>query len=1090
MLTESEIQLELQSLFDQHEFTKLQYKVSTSKEIRKFIFNNTNHIQYLSNRGSQRLYHYLHKLNEIPKDSNGIMLGFKNIEVGYCAGPSYKLNYNKDCAEIILNSFKAKEAHFTKRLESHERVQRILINATPYLPNVVSMKTRFWYVHYNFTAPQYCKHCGKLLTVFTLPYMLNYCSISCQNALCFDDDSSMLTYLKMEYFKTDKKRQLFSLTYNIEHSIQLKSFVWEKTQSIFPVDFNNIQQRVYHIVYGIDNIPLCKKCGKSLINNFSVNMGAYATTCSRQCNNTYIENITNRLSNNGTNKDGYHTNIGKNEKIILDFISSHANIDIERNGRISKYFPDGIDLINKVIYEVNEPYHILSKQKFLYDLKKYIIYINAGYTIHIVWDNFPTQKYIALFRLKILIRKLKHHLYNSFHLNQTNNLKILSDTGAVDFFGVKRQLVSGAETISITTNDTNITTTPEHILYSNGSEVIASNITKTDKIDSSMGPVQILDIKKEKYDGYVYDVLNAGDNNRFFCNNILVHNCLIIDEAACVENKLMDQFIQAIYPVISSSKNSKFFMVSTPRGASGFFYETYENARLGVDKTGWKCMKIDWWDVPGRDEEWKNQQIASFNGDMKKFSREFGNCVHSSTKVFVKHQNAEEWQELTVRELWDRLQSDGEAYRDNSSNYFVYTPYGGKWFKGIRRVISDAFIEVEIEGLEPIKVTPKHRFMIGKNPVNATDLKCGDRISTLDGSLEPIKNIRHIYERDYAYDLTNVGEMSVYYTNKMVSHNCFEGSTYTLIPVDIIAKYKEFILSKKWFKPTKIEIEGGWQWNQWFKPEKGHCYLIGADCSDGVGKDYSIILVFDITYGRKIKQVASFSGQLSTIEFSYILAKIGNTYFNAPIAMEANGIGRGVLNMLLTVYEYDNLVNIGNGVREEGIMSSNPVKSAACRWLRDILRTPEVSIELYDKGLIAEMEYFERAETGRYEKYAATGTKHDDFMMAFVWAMYSLTEETIEYLFDVQGRFETMYKVTLHEKIANWTESNVNQMQHDGDDDLSMFNKRIDNLDATYNALKKGNGALAESKTNENLEEESYSFAVTGDEDDFDSFFK
>ena len=485
---------------------------------------------------------------------------------------------------------------------------------------------------------------------------------------------------------------------------------------------------------------------------------------------------------------------------------------------------------------------------------------------------------------------------------------------------------------------------------------------------------------------------------------------------------------------------------------------------------------------------WKQQQIAAFNGDMKKFNREFGNCCFGATKVLVKHQDSEEWQELTIRELWNRLQSDGEAYRNNSTNYLVYTPKGGKWFKGIRRVTSEAFIEVKVEGHDPILVTPKHRFMKGKTPINAQDLKQNDLLSTFDGQLSRVEGTCHIYEKDYAYDLTNVGDDSVYYTNRILSHNCFEGSTYTLIQPEVIAKFKEFILSDKWFKPEMITIEGGWQWNQWFKPEKDHCYIVGADVSDGVGKDASVVLVFDITTSRKIQLVASFSGQLSTIEFTYVLVKIAKTYNTAPIAIESNGIGRSVLDSLVSVYEYDNLVNVG-GVRE-GIESKNSIKSSACRWLRDLLKTPEVSIEIYDKNLIAEMEYFERSENGRYEIYKATGTKHDDFMMSFVWAMYCLTEEVIEYLFDVHGKYETIYKIPLHEKITSWGEMNISKQLEQ--DEFAKFDRGVTGLDDVYKAMKKGKDSLVDEKRkNSNQdEEESYSFMVTGDDTDNDSFFK
>lgn len=348
-------------------------------------------------------------------------------------------------------------------------------------------------------------------------------------------------------------------------------------------------------------------------------------------------------------------------------------------------------------------------------------------------------------------------------------------------------------------------------------------------------------------------------------------NCLIVDECATIGNNIMDAFWQAIYPVVSSSKESKVFLVSTPRGVGGLFYETYENARLGLDKSGWNAFRIDWWDVPGRDEEWKKQTIAGLKGDMKMFAREFGNM--------------------------------------------------------------------------------------------------------------------------------------------------FEGSSYTLIPVDKIKQLKEFVLSDKWFEPNTIELEGGYSYSEWFKPIKGHCYIAGADVADGIGKDQSVILIFDVTNVRNVKQVASYYGQLSTIAFTYVLVKMAKKYNNAVIAIEANGIGRAVLDPLYSIYSYDNTLNYG-GAREVGIMSTGPTKSAACRWLKDFLCITDITVELYEKNIITEMEYFERSESARFETYKAVGTKHDDFMMSFIWAIFCLTEENIETLFDVKEKIVTIYGTVLSVKLA------------------------------------------------------------------------
>ena len=63
--------------------------------------------------------------------------------------------------------------------------------------------------------------------------------------------------------------------------------------------------------------------------------------------------------------------------------------------------------------------------------------------------------------------------------------------------------------------------------------------------------------------------------------------------------------------------------MSTPNGTGNQFYKVYSNAERNQDKD-WKAERIDWWEVPGRDEAWKRKTIASL-GSLEAFNQEFGN---------------------------------------------------------------------------------------------------------------------------------------------------------------------------------------------------------------------------------------------------------------------------------------------------------------------------------------------------------------------------------------------------------------------------------------------------------------------------------
>lgn len=104
-------------------------------------------------------------------------------------------------------------------------------------------------------------------------------------------------------------------------------------------------------------------------------------------------------------------------------------------------------------------------------------------------------------------------------------------------------------------------------------------------------------------------------------------NCVILDELAFIDNHLVEEFWKSVYPIISSSKKSKIFIASTPNGTGNLFHEIYTGALEG--KNGWKSERVDWWEIPGRDETWKELTIRSI-GSKDAFDQEYGNVFFQS----------------------------------------------------------------------------------------------------------------------------------------------------------------------------------------------------------------------------------------------------------------------------------------------------------------------------------------------------------------------------------------------------------------------------------------------------------------------------
>jgi hypothetical protein len=109
-------------------------------------------------------------------------------------------------------------------------------------------------------------------------------------------------------------------------------------------------------------------------------------------------------------------------------------------------------------------------------------------------------------------------------------------------------------------------------------------------------------------------------------------NLLIIDEMAHCPNDLMKELWKSAIPIISSMKKSQIVVISTPNGKDNKFYELYEDAQK--PNSGWNLEVVNWWDVPGRDDKWKEDTI-SLMGSKEDFDQEYGNKFHDPNKSVV-----------------------------------------------------------------------------------------------------------------------------------------------------------------------------------------------------------------------------------------------------------------------------------------------------------------------------------------------------------------------------------------------------------------------------------------------------------------------
>jgi hypothetical protein len=112
----------------------------------------------------------------------------------------------------------------------------------------------------------------------------------------------------------------------------------------------------------------------------------------------------------------------------------------------------------------------------------------------------------------------------------------------------------------------------------------------------------------------------------------------------------MEPFYRSIYPTLSSSKISRIIITSTPNGRNKF-YDLYMGAILGDN--AYHGIRVDWWQVPGRDDAWKAREIANL-GSEELFNQEYGNRFNSASNLLLSQR---------VLSFYERLSKDFEWYQ-------------------------------------------------------------------------------------------------------------------------------------------------------------------------------------------------------------------------------------------------------------------------------------------------------------------------------------------------------------------------------------------------------------------------------------------
>lgn len=123
---------------------------------------------------------------------------------------------------------------------------------------------------------------------------------------------------------------------------------------------------------------------------------------------------------------------------------------------------------------------------------------------------------------------------------------------------------------------------------------------------------------------------------------------MLVDEFAFLPEEEAKDFIKSVFPTQSGRKDAMMILISTPHGMNEF-YNIWTKAAANI--SSYVAAKIQWFEIPGRDEAWKKRMIRDFGIQM--FMQEYA-CLTGDQKITVK---SDEGIELTdtlanLFELW------------------------------------------------------------------------------------------------------------------------------------------------------------------------------------------------------------------------------------------------------------------------------------------------------------------------------------------------------------------------------------------------------------------------------------------------------
>jgi hypothetical protein len=224
----------------------------------------------------------------------------------------------------------------------------------------------------------------------------------------------------------------------------------------------------------------------------------------------------------------------------------------------------------------------------------------------------------------------------------------------------------------------------------------------------------------------------------------------------------------------------------------------------------------------------------------------------------------------------------------------------------------------------------------------------------------------------------------------------------------------EFLKSNT-YEPKYVYDNG--HYKIWEEPSDEKIYVASVDTSAGIGRDASVVQIFDYTDLTEIKQVACYhNNEIAPYNFVEKVHEILQNWGMPLVCVERNNSGAQVVDGLKNVHNYEKIVSWGASKAkrksiQNGIISHTNTKHIGVTNMRHWV-TNVRAVSIRDIHLINELKTFTKGKNGKWQ---AKSGFYDDRVAGLMWNLIILIDDVIEQYFTVVERDEANKPLLLEE---------------------------------------------------------------------------